>query len=151
MADFDTVPRTVRRTTAQVVHLAAQWEHHSPLIVPTVVELDRVLDRIAEAGRPMTVNIYHPGGGADLPAGRLVQLGVGHAERSFVMLDADGTWAVEDPLPPLGAGIWFDYGGLPTEVPPAHTRVAPATARRIAREFIASGGTRPTFVRWVHR
>jgi hypothetical protein len=130
------------------VKLAVQWGRQPATTVSTIEQLDAVLDAIEQAGRPFMVDLFDPD--HDDPWGErvLIQIGVGHQERSFVMFDADSVWATETGTPLGSEAIWFDYGGTPTGYQPRHTRVRPATARRAAHEFLVSGGQRPTCVEW---
>jgi hypothetical protein len=131
------------------VRLTVQWDRQPPTTVVTTDELDTVLDAIAGVGRPVMVDLFDPE--RDDPWGEraLIQIGVGHPDRSFVMFDADSVWAVDPDTPPSRHAIWFDYGGTPTEYSPNRTRVTPETARQAAREFLARGGQRPTCVQWL--
>ena len=131
------------------MRLAVQWEGRPARAVTTVEELDVLLESIERAGRPVLVDLFDPE--RDDPWGDrvLIQIGVGHPDRSFVMFDADAAWGVEPGTPPASDPIWFDYGGTPTEFGPTRTRVSPAVAREAAREFVARDGGRPTCVEWT--
>jgi hypothetical protein len=131
------------------VKLAVQWAGRPAQTVTGVEELDTVLDGIERDGRPVTVDLFDPE--RDDPWGDrvLIQIGVGHADRSFVMFDADGAWGLEPALPLAPDPVWFDYGGTPTEYGPSRTRITPAAARQAAREFLDREGARPTCVEWT--
>lgn len=129
--------------------LAVRWGRQGESTVSTVAQLDAVLDAIAGAGKPQVVDLLDPA--RDDPWGErvLVQVGVGHANRSFVMFDADSVWAVEPGVEALAEPVWFDYGGTPTEYQSSRTRVRSETARQAAREFMLTEGRRPTCVDWA--
>jgi hypothetical protein len=69
------------------------------------------------------------------------------AGRAAVNWLADGSYAVE--LPPDGPlTVWYSADAAPIVVPAEKARVSIATARRLVREYVASG-TRPSSIEWV--
>lgn len=118
--------------------------------VSTVAELDAVLDTIGQGHTerlPYCVTLVAPGG-ADFPV--MLDICVGHPERSFVYhLAADGgsAWGHQPDLDP-GPAFTFDYAGTPTDAWPERTRVTNTTAREAARQFLAGGGQRPRALAW---
>jgi hypothetical protein len=117
--------------------------------VTTAAELDQVLDGIeAEPSNlPFSVSIVLADG-SELPP--LLELGVGHPDRSFAYhVGADGTsaWAYQPGVTPV-EGFIFDYGGVATDAWPERTRVTPSAVRAAAREFVTTGGHRPTSLQW---
>lgn len=129
--------------------LAVQWAGRTAQTVASIEELDAMLDDIERDGKPVAVELFCPG--HDDPRGDrvLVQIGVGHPDRSFVLFDADGVWGVEPAMPVASDPIWFDYGGTPTRYGPGRTGCSPSNARQAAREFLAWDGARPSCVEWI--
>ncbi|MFB6393540.1 Imm1 family immunity protein [Polymorphospora lycopeni] len=116
--------------------------------VDSVTGLDTVLDSITPTGGlPYCVSLIVPDG-SDFPP--MLQICVGHPERSFayhVAADGSSGWAHQPELD-NGPAFTFDYAGTPTDAWPERTRVTPAGARAAAREFLASGGGRPSNLAW---
>ena len=117
--------------------------------VATVGELDRVLDgiNVRPGGLPYSVGILIPDGSDD-PV--LLEIGVGHPERSFAFYSSgedDAAWAYQPDLAPV-EGIVVDHGGQATDVWPQRSRVTVAAAREAARRVVASGGHRPDNLSW---
>jgi hypothetical protein len=118
--------------------------------ITTVEELDQVLDSVAVSprGLPYSVAIVIPDG-SRYPV--TLEIGVGHAERSFAYWigpgDDDAAWALQPDLAPV-EGILIDYAGQSTEVWPERSRVSVQAAREAARRFVATGGRRPDNVSW---
>ena len=118
--------------------------------VSTVEDLDQVLDSItvAPGERPYSVAIIVPDG-SRYPV--TLEIGIGHAERSFAYYigpgDDDAAWAFQPELAPM-EGIVVDYAGQPTEVWPERSRVSVQAARAAARRFVATGGRRPDNLSW---
>lgn len=136
------------------------WGRTGERGVVGVEDLDRVLDEIGAAGRPQVVSIYPPGyveesesSPWDEPPRDVLEIGIGHPDRGFVVwLGEQGGLGAEREVPPWPAAshdIAFDYGGDPVFCGPERASVTPGKARQAAREFIASGGRRPTCVDWV--
>jgi hypothetical protein len=117
--------------------------------VATATQLDAVLDTIhvTPGELPYCVSIVVPDG-SDFPV--MLEICIGHPDRSFAYhVDADETsaWAYQPDLSP-GPDFLFDYAGVATEAWPERTRLTPAAARSAAREFVTSGGRRPTGLTW---
>ncbi|MGC5309817.1 Imm1 family immunity protein [Micromonospora zamorensis] len=118
--------------------------------VSTVAELDAALDTISHAYTeqlPYCVTLVAPGGG-EFPV--MLDICIGHLQRSFVYhVAADGSsaWGYQQDLEPRPA-FTFDYAGTPTDAWPERTRVTNATARQAARQFLTSGGQRPSALAW---
>jgi hypothetical protein len=117
--------------------------------VYTAAELDEVLDRIhVPAGElPYSVGIVIPDDSI-FPA--MLEIGIGHPDRSFayhVSHDGDSAWAYQPELEPL-EGVTVNYAGTPTEIWPERARVTPGAARNAAREFVTTGGQRPSSLAW---
>jgi hypothetical protein len=111
-------------------------------------DLDAVLDTIQPGGLPYCVSVVVPDDEVDFPV--LLEICVGHPDRSFVYhVGADGSsaWGYEPDLEPI-APFDFDYCGQFTETWPERTQVTLATARAAAREFVTTGGCRPTCLSW---
>lgn len=122
------------------------WLGTGHAVVTDPSQIDAVLGPLHEAGHPCVVDVfrYHDG----RPDGG-VQVGVGHAYRSFVLYfgEPDGGYAVEPGIEPWSCEIEFSYGGQPTGYGPAETRITPERAIALVREVIATDG-RPTGVAW---
>jgi len=118
--------------------------------VSTVAELDQVLDAIpVEPGTlPYSVAIIVPD---DTRYPVTLEIGVGHAERSFAYYigpgEDDAAWAFQPDLAPVD-GIVIDYAGQATEVWPERSRVSVEAARDAARRFVTTGGHRPDNLSW---
>lgn len=136
------------------------WDGPSPqepergheVTVDTVAELDKVLSGIivqaAADEVPYAVQICR------VDQQGAIMMGVGHPERSFIdWLDRDqphGTgnrYGVQPDLSLLSESIGFDVYGNWIEVRPARTRVASATARAAAEQYLRTGD-RPTNIEW---
>jgi len=118
--------------------------------ITTVADLDRVLDTITvEPDRlPYSVAIIVPDDGNPYPV--TLEIGVGHAHRSFAFHVAgrdEAAWAYE-PAVPETDGMLVDYAGQATDLAPHQTRVMPDTTRQAARQFVSTGGSRPTNLQW---
>ena len=59
----------------------------------------------------------------------------------------EAAWGYQAELEP-GPAFVFDYAGTPTDAWPERTRVTPAAAQAVAREFIATAGQRSANVAW---
>ncbi|MEU8388811.1 Imm1 family immunity protein [Micromonospora sp. NPDC048843] len=118
--------------------------------VSTVAELDAALDTISHAHAeqlPCCVTLIASSGG-EFPV--MLDICVGHAERSFVYhvaVDGSSAWGYEPDLEP-GPAFTFDYAGTPTDAWPDRTRVTNATARQAARQFLTDDGQRPQALAW---
>jgi Immunity protein Imm1 len=123
------------------------WRRNEPEKIDGVTELDAVLERIereAASDGPVVVGVYQQHGdewiGMDVAAG--------HPQRAFVFATGTpGGYATEPGVEPWPADIVFDHGGTPTEYHPGETQMSPATARRVVREFVATGA-RLRCIRW---
>lgn len=118
--------------------------------IATVTELDRVLDGITVEpdGLPYSVAIFIPDDTTPYPV--TLEIGVGHPDRSFAFHVGgrdQAAWAHE-PSVPEGDGMLIDYAGQATDLAPHQTQVTPVGARQAAREFVSTGGTRPTNLQW---
>jgi hypothetical protein len=118
--------------------------------IAMVEQLDQVLDSVAVSpgGLPYNVAIVIPDG-SRYPV--MLEIGIGHAERSFTywvgLGDDDAAWAFQPELAPV-EGIVIDYAGQATEVWPERSRVSAQAAREAARRFVATDGRRPDNVSW---
>lgn len=113
--------------------------------VESAVQLDAALDTIAnKADGPTMVFVDHE---VTNPATQ-VRILVGHPTRSSLRWTRFGSpvlrcVAVDESLSPWEGMLACDVEGAVEEVPPDHSRLAPATARRAVLEFVASGGCLP--------
>lgn len=122
------------------------WLGTGHAVVTDPSQIDAVLGPLHEAGQPCVVDVFRyrdgrPDGG--------VQVGVGHADRSFVLYfgEPDGGYAVEPGIEPWGCDIEFSYGGQPTGYDPSETRITPGRAIALVRQFVATD-SRPAGVDW---
>lgn len=121
--------------------------------IATVEELDAFLDKATATGDQYGIQIAL-GSIAD-EAERtfedwrpVLQIGVGHPERSFLVWYGEPFgWACEPDLLALAETLVFNCGGEAEERSPSATRVGAETAREAARQFIRTG-TRPANVEW---
>ena len=118
--------------------------------IADVADLDRVLDGITVEpdGLPYSVAIFIPDDTTPYPVA--LEIGVGHPDRSFAFhvggRDQAG-WGRE-PSVREGDGMLVDYAGQATDLAPHQTQVTPGSARQAAREFVGTGGARPTNLEW---
>jgi hypothetical protein len=117
--------------------------------VSTAADLDKVLDGIhmAPDGLPYSVSIF-ASDSSDIPV--TLEIVVGHPDRSFayhVAAEGSSAWGYQPDLSPV-SGFLFDHGGVATEAWPERTRVTPTAARAAAREFVTTGGDRPSSLVW---
>lgn len=134
------------------------WGRGNRRQVTTVAELDVALDEASAPSVPQLVGIYPPehfntdASPWDDELRPAVQIGVGHADRSFVVwLGPEGGVGNDPTAPPWPEGtadIAFDYGGDPVFCGPDRARVTPTLARQAAEEFVRTG-TRPTCIDWI--
>jgi hypothetical protein len=118
--------------------------------IATVADPDRVLDSITvePGGLPYSVAIIVPDEANPYPV--TLEIGVGHLHRSFAFHVASrdqAAWGYA-PSVPEGDGMLVDYAGQATDLAPHQTRVTPDTARQAARQFVSTGGLRPTNLEW---
>lgn len=119
-------------------------------VVDTPGELDKVLDGITveRDDLPYCVSISVAADDSLIPV--MLQICVGHRDRSFVFHvagDDSAAWGYE-PDVEEGGDFVFDYGGVATDTWPERTRVTVSAAREAAREFVTKSGERPTNLRW---
>lgn len=120
--------------------------------ITTTAELDHVLDRVEQLrstdGLPFLITVTQLGSGDGVIEYGL-QIGVGHPHRSRLLYVGPpaGGFAYNPDTPPWDSDISFDFGGIPTEDDPNHTRLTPNLARQAARQYVDTG-QRPTCVSW---
>ena len=115
------------------------WGGAGSAVVDTADELDKVLDdiTIGPDTLPYCVSISVAADDSLIPV--MLQICVGHAERSFafhVAGDDSAAWGYESAVDG-GLEFVFDYSGVPTDTWLERTRVTPRAARQAAREFVS--------------
>lgn len=120
--------------------------------ISTIDELNAVLDTIGPVEEDIAysvaitaLDVAHT---ATIPP--LLEIGIGHPQRSFVYhVGADGTsaWGYQPDLPAT-PDVYADYGGVVSELWPERARVTPTTARQAAQQFLTNNAQRPTCLRW---
>lgn len=132
-------------TTFHVGATSGKWSGE----ITAVDELDRILDSlILEPGEiPYTVAVIIPDETRRFPL--MLEIGFGHRERSYAFHVGpdDAAWAYEPGLPEVEGWV-INYGGTATDIGPYQSRVTIAGAREAARQFVATGGLRPTNLAW---
>lgn len=104
-------------------------------------DLAVVLDDIEAVGVPTAVSIYRDDDDNGL------QIGLGHPTHAWALIiEPRGGYASEPDVPEPNTSVEYDYNGEPTTYR-RQLRITPATARQLAREYVATG-RRPTAVSW---
>ena len=113
-----------------------------------VAEVDTAAELDADP-LPHSVSIVLADDDQDFPI--MLEVCLGHPHRSFlyhVNADGDSAWGYEPALDTIDP-FAFDHGGQATDSWPERTRVTSTTARTAAREFVTTGGQRPTCLEWA--
>lgn len=136
--------------SAEAYYDQEHGEH--PVIVRTAEDVDALVDAVAAADFSTSlVNLYiteRPRNAAGVPDH---ELGVGvDAERAvgaLSYLGPGGTWYSLGMPTDLPDGVCFFYLGNDTPFP-SDSEIPLTLLRRAVKEFLASGGDRPTCVGW---
>lgn len=138
------------------------WSRERHELVSTAAELDAVLDAIDSGGVPTSVGLcsveqwlrFSEVCVWDEPPSALLEFGIGHPDRSFVIWSgpdaAVAAAPAAGPWPAGAADIAFDYGGDAVFAGAGRACIMPAAAREAARQFVHTG-RRPTCVEWAQQ
>jgi hypothetical protein len=128
---------------------ARQPDRGNEVLVSTVDQLDRALDRVAAQANaeklPYAVQVHR----SEAPGS--IMIGIGHPQRSFIdwlMPKGHREYGYVEGVAAWSEPIGFDVYGEWHEHEPEQVRVVPATAREAAREYVRTG-QRPTCVDWA--
>lgn len=115
------------------------------IMLDTADDVERFVDQVAQASAGQQVSSMVEvsfAGDDDAP---MLNVGIGASTGFVHWLDDDAVMSVGDAS--RAGTITYDYAGHPAEVP-ASAEVSLDDVRRAVREYLLTGGGRPTGVAW---
>lgn len=129
-----------------MVEITGWYEHGQQLALANADDVDRLLDQMAADAAKHDVPVMAEAARRDADGWGILQFGLGPAAGFVGFMGPSGSAISSNGQAPADEVV-YDYMGHQRDVPAA-AEVPPEDVRQAVREFVRTGGERPSGITW---